>query len=400
MRVFGDGYDFSHDLLRESGVRGNQPAEDGGCCTGASPRAWNCSTPRIRTAVAAQLAEQYARAGRPERAVAYYRRAADVAAGRFAHAEAIRLHEKALSIIARPASRDGTGTARELAVLEAHGRTAQRHERLLVARICSRRWSARSRSPESLGRKDSTVSGLVALWGTRFVQGRTADSHRTATRALALADPASELSGQAHFAVGGSAVSLGMPAEGLRHLGLAAEAGRRCRLAEHRHPAPTCTERPGPRTPTGCSARTTTAVSGLPRGHRRWPGPTDDPYSLAVALAYGAITHQMRHDLPELRERRRRAARAVRPVWLRLLPRVGADPGRLVPRRDGRALDLARRGISNLKSEGAFARMPYWLSLLADLSGAGPPARRRPRRPSTPPSPPGASTTTCGGCPR
>ena len=34
----------------------------------------------------------------------------------------------------------------------------------------------------------------------------------------------SELSGQAHFAVGGPAVSLGMPAEGLRHLELAAGA--------------------------------------------------------------------------------------------------------------------------------------------------------------------------------
>ena len=28
----------------------------------------------------------------------------------------------------------------------------------------------------------------------------------------------------------------------------------------------------------------------------------DDPYNLAVALAYGAITHQMRHDLPGLKE--------------------------------------------------------------------------------------------------
>jgi hypothetical protein len=29
--------------------------------------------------------------------------------------------------------------------------------------------------------------------------------------------------------------------------------------------------------------------------------------------------------------------------------------------------DLVRRGIGNLKSQSAFARMPYWLSLLADL---------------------------------
>jgi hypothetical protein len=73
----------------------------------------------------------------------------------------------------------------------------------------------------SLGRTDSMVAGMTALWAAQFVQGRTADSHRTATRALDLADPESELGGQAHFAVGGSAVSLGMPAEGLNHLELA-----------------------------------------------------------------------------------------------------------------------------------------------------------------------------------
>ena len=38
-----------------------------------------------------------------------------------------------------------------------------------------------------------------------------------------------------------------------------------------------------------------------------------------------------------------------------------------MPRRRDRASTLARRGIGNLRSEGAFARMPYWLSLLADL---------------------------------
>ena len=117
MREFRDGYDFSHDLLRETAYAGISP-----------PRRWLLHR-RIAQGlellhaedtdgVAAQLAEQYARAGRPERAVAYYQRAADVAAGMFAHAEAIRLHEKALSIIAAmPAGRDRD--SRELAVLEA-----------------------------------------------------------------------------------------------------------------------------------------------------------------------------------------------------------------------------------------------------------------------------------------
>jgi hypothetical protein len=31
-------------------------------------------------------------------------------------------------------------------------------------------------------------------------------------------------------------------------------------------------------------------------------------------------------------------------------------------------IEMAQRGISNLKAEGSFARMPFWLSLLADLS--------------------------------
>ena len=206
VREFRDGYDFSHDLLRETAYAGISP-----------PRRWLLHR-RIAQglellhaedtdSVAAQLAEQYARAGRPERAMAYYRRAADVAAGMFAHAEEIRLHEKALSIIADlPPGQDRD--SRELAVLEAmaaplnarYGYSSPDVQQALERAITL---------AESLGRRDSTVAGLAALAGAQFVQGRTADSHRTATRALDLADPDSELAGQAHFTAGCSAFSLG-----------------------------------------------------------------------------------------------------------------------------------------------------------------------------------------------
>ena len=43
---------------------------------------------------------------------------------------------------------------------------------------------------ESLGRHDSVVAGLVALWASRFVQGRITDGYQMANRALALAGPA------------------------------------------------------------------------------------------------------------------------------------------------------------------------------------------------------------------
>src|SRR5262249_47774929 len=222
MREFGDGYDFSHDLLRETAYAAVSP-----------PRRWLLHRRIAQSlellhaedtdAVAAQLAEQYAHGGRPRGAGGAHPaggRAADVAADRFAHAEAIRLHGKALSVIAAmPAGRDRD--ARELAVLEAmaaplnarYGYSSPNLQRTLERSIDL---------AESLGSRDSLLTGLAGLWTSRFVQGRTADGYQVSTRALALVDPDSEVSGPAHFAVGGSAVSLGMPAEGLRHLGLAA----------------------------------------------------------------------------------------------------------------------------------------------------------------------------------
>ena len=372
MHEFGDGYDFSHDLLRETAYTHVSP-----------PKRWLLHR-RIAQAlellqaddidaVSAQLAEQYARGGRPARAVAYYRRAADVAAGRFAHAEAIRLDQQALSIVRNlPEGRDRD--ARELEVLEAmaaplnarYGYSSPELQQTLERSIAL---------AESLGRKDSILTGLVALWASRFVQGRIADGYQTATRALTLVDPESERSGPAHFAVGGSAVSLGMPAEGLRHLELTARLASGAMML---------------------SVGTRADVQGTAwAAHAHWLlGHDNDalsscnsaialaraiehPYSLAVALAYGSITHQMRNDLSELRdtvaELRALCERygfAYYREWVLILDGWS--------RSDESGLDLARRGISNLKSAGSLARMPYWLSLLAALSaGSGRPDAAR-----------------------
>jgi DNA-binding SARP family transcriptional activator len=361
MREFGEGYDFSHDLLRETAYAGISP-----------PRRWLLHR-RIAQglellhaddtdAVAAQLAAQYARGGRPGRAAAYYRRAADIAAGRFAHAEAIRLHRETLLIVrSLPEGREKD--RQELETLEAMAAPLTAMESYASPSL----QQTLERSivlAERLGRKDSELTGLVGLWASRFVQGRTADSYQVATRALALAEPDPGLAGQAHFAVGGSAVSLGMPAEGLRHLMLAA------RLAGGK-PSLSVGTRPDVHA---------TAWAA----HAHWLLGHDDealaacreaitmaeeighPYSLAVALAYGGITHQMRHDVPrlrgivdQLRELCQRYDFAYYREWALILDGWSA--------RDRQGTGLAERGVSNLKSAGAFARMPYWLSLLADL---------------------------------
>jgi DNA-binding SARP family transcriptional activator/tetratricopeptide (TPR) repeat protein len=361
MRELGDGYDFSHDMLREAAYAGVSP-----------PKRWLLHR-RIAQglellhaddtdAVAAQLAGQYARGGRGDRALAYYRRAADVAAGRFANAEAIRLHREALSITgAMPAGRGRD--SHELEVLEAmaaplnarYGYSSPGLQQALERSIAL---------AESLGRRDSTVTGLVALWTAQFVQGRTADSYQTATRTLSLVDPDSGLTGHAHFAVGGAALSLGMPAEGLRHLELAAKmAGGAVSL----------------------SVGTRPDVHGTAwAAHARWllghddealsscqeainlAREVDNPWSLAVALAYGGVTRQMRRDVPELkatvdelRELCDRYDFAYYREWALILDGWS--------RADEAGIGLAQHGIDNLKSQGSFARMPYWLSLLADL---------------------------------
>jgi DNA-binding SARP family transcriptional activator/tetratricopeptide (TPR) repeat protein len=371
IRDFRDGYDFSHDLLREAAYE-----------QVSRPKRWLLHRRVAQSlellhaddadAVSAQLAKQYARGGQPDRALAYYRRAADVAAGLFAHAEAIRLHKEALSIV-RGRTAGSARDSQELAVLEAmaaplnarFGYSSPELEQALQRSVAL---------AESLGRTDSLVTSLVGLWTSQFVHGRSADGYRTAARALALVDPGSEPSAAAHFAVGGSAVSLGRPAEALRHLELAARlasgagwlsVGTRpdvhaAAWAAHAHWLLGHDEE---------ALSSCAAAIDLARAIHH-------PYSLAVALAYGAITLQMRHDLPrlretvgELRELCERYGFAYYSEWGLILDGWSRTSRPSHPSRpDQSGIGLARQGVSGLKSQGSFARMPYWLSLLADLA--------------------------------
>ena len=363
MHEFGEGYDFSHDLLRETAYAQVSP-----------PKRWLLHR-RIAQAlellqaedidtVSAQLAEQYARGGRPD-----------------AGGGLLPARRRCRGRPVRPRRGDPAAPAGAVDRPQPAGGTRQG---LPASSKSWRPWPHRStpgtaiRPPElqqtlersialaeSLGRKDSTLTGLVALWASRFVQGRIADGYQTATRALALVDPGSELSGPAHFAVGGSAVSLGMPAEGLRHLELAAKlAGDAMML----------------------SVGTRADVQGTAwAAHAHWLlGHDDDALSschsaITLARAIGPPVQpgggaglrrhhppdarrlsELRGTVAELRELCERYGFAYYREWALILDGWS--------RADESGLDLARRGISNLKSAGSFARMPYWLSLLADLS--------------------------------
>jgi DNA-binding SARP family transcriptional activator/tetratricopeptide (TPR) repeat protein len=374
LREFGTGYDFSHDLLRDAAYAEVTPA-----------RRWLLHR-RVAQglellhaadvdAVAAQLAAQYARAGGQAKAVAYYRRAAQVAASRFAYAEAIRLYREGLSVIkAMPEGRDRDSL--ELSVLT--GLAAPLNAREGYASRALERGLQRSVAlAESLGRDSLVQAGLIALSATWYVQGRTADSHQVAARALALASPGSSAAGQARFVVGGTALQLGRPAEGLRNLTAAAGPGGQELLSVG-------TRADVHATAWGAHAHwllgddetaTRTSERAVDRARA-----IDDPYNLAIALAYSAITHQMREDLPqlrdvvaELRDLCQRYEFAYYREWALILDGWSAADGR-----GGEGTRLAELGIGNLKAQGAFARRPYWLSLLADLQAReGRPAAAR-----------------------
>jgi DNA-binding SARP family transcriptional activator len=363
LREHRGGYDFSHDLLRQAAYEAVSP-----------PRRWLLHRRLAQGLellhaghlddVAAQLADQYDRGGRPDRALAYFTRSAALAEAVFANVEALRHHRRCLELVsALPAGRDRD--ARELAVLRAmsaplnarHGYSSPELQRTL---------ERSATLAEKLGRRETVVESLVGLFAARIVQGETALAHEIAGRALAMSqgDVDPDLVAQAHFAFAGSAFHLGMPATGVEHFDLSSHLS-----------------------PDGVSLLFGTRLEVHARGwaaHAHWILGADDvalanctaavemarsidhPWSLTVALAYAAITHQLRDDreavrtaAAELTELCRRYEFAYYSEWAPILD-GWASGGE-------RGLVAITAGIATLRAHGSFARMPYWLSLQAEL---------------------------------
>ncbi|PVZ11147.1 ATP-binding protein [Actinomycetospora cinnamomea] len=361
VRETGPGYDFSHELLREAADALASP-----------PTRWLLHRRLAGAleelhadgldAVSARLARHHALGGRPERAVAAYRRAADVAASRFAHGEAIRLLREALGLV-RALPPGQHRDEEELAVRNAlaaplnarHGYASAAVRETLEASVAL---------AHRIGRRDAELSALVGLWTARFVGGAVIEADAIAARALAMVDAAPALAVPAHFAAGGSALGLGRLREGLRHFAVVAEAGDTVSLSVGSRP-----DVHG----AGWSAHAHWLLGDDDRARETAAGAVaaarriEHPYSLAIALAYEAVTHQLRDDrasveasVAELTELCERYGFAYYREWAPLLTGWA---------RGGRAgAESARRGIDGLRATGAFFRMPYWLTLVADIA--------------------------------
>ncbi|MDN5790579.1 MAG: AAA family ATPase [Micrococcales bacterium] len=357
----GRGYDFAHDLLREAAYQMVSP-----------PRRWLLHR-RLAQAlellyadnldtVAAQLAEQHDRSGRPERALPFYERAARRATALFAHAESVRLWQRCLDLIhALPASR--SRDQHEIEVLQEllPPMNAWRGYASAELETYERRTEALG---ERLGLVEVRCTAAIALFTATFVQGRIAESHEWGKRAMTWSQQRPELAAQAHLALAGSGLGLGLLPLADEHFRLA------CDLAGESDSLPIGT-------------RTEVHARGW-RAHTRWllgdevgaaaasaeavqrARLIDHPYSLTVALSYAAVTHQLLDEvsslgavLDELARLCDRYSFAYYGQWATVLTgwAEGGAPG----------LRTARRGIEALEQERSLTRMPYWLWLAADL---------------------------------
>jgi tetratricopeptide (TPR) repeat protein len=366
LRELGSGYDFSHDLLRDAAYATVSPAQRW-LLHRRLAQALELSAAGHEDELAVLLAEQYDRGGRPDRARAYYDRAAEVAAQRFAAPEAIRLRRKALGIIAaQPPGRQRD--QRELDCLLAMA--APLNASLGYSSPDLREVLERAvQLAEDIGSNRRLVTSLIGLWSSRFVQGDIVDSLRLGARALSVSSVDEVQVGEAHFAFAGSSLTLGRPAQAVEHFDIAHD---RCRGAE------------------SLAVGTMPEVHALAwSAHAHWMLGQHDvaqeraveaverarvfahPYSLEVAIAYAAITYQLLGDrdamqevLGELAALSSRFGFAYYSEWQLVLDGWlrGGDAG----------VAAQRRGIANLRSQRSLARMPYWLALQADsLAGSG-----------------------------
>jgi DNA-binding SARP family transcriptional activator/tetratricopeptide (TPR) repeat protein len=361
-------YDFVHDLLRATAYGEISPprrsllhrrvAEALGVAHGDDPGV-----------AAAAAAYHFERGDRPARAVPHHVLAAEVATGVFANQKAVRHYRRAADLLRQtPAGRDRD--ERELAIRAAMAAPLNAQHGYASTELQADLERVRDLA-EHLGDTRLQLISLVGLFGVRFVQGHVAESHEIALRSLQLSHLHPDVTGQAHFAVAGSATSLGRHEQSLPHFALAHEL---CYDA-----APSLA---GTRLEVHSRAWSAHALWLLGRYEdaRHWcdwaterAEEVEHPYSLALALAYAAITHQLRGDVDRTLESARRATEicdryefAYYGHWGQIMSGwcAGGAEG---------ALQI-REGLRRLRGQGALTRQPYYLSLLAQtLLSAGQP---------------------------
>jgi DNA-binding SARP family transcriptional activator/tetratricopeptide (TPR) repeat protein len=353
-------YDFIHDLLRATAYSEISPPRRSLLHRRVADalELIHAANPGV---AAAATAYHFERGERPDRAVPQHALAAEVATSVFANQRAVRHYRRAAELLRQtPAGSDRD--ERELAIRAAMAAPLNAQYGYASAELQANFERVRDLA-ERLGDTRLQLISLVGLFGVRFVQGHVAESHEIAGRSLELSHQHPDVTGQAHFAVAGSATSLGRHEQSLKHFALAHE------LCFDAEPALV-----GTRLEVHARAWCAHALWLLGRDEEalHWcdwatarAEECDHPYSLAVALGYAAITHQLRGDVDRALDSARRVQEicaryefAYYDHWGLILAGwcAGGTAG----------ADQIREGLGRLRDQGALTRQPYYLALLAE----------------------------------
>jgi len=359
-------YDFSHEALRAAAYEGIDPAR-----RRLFHRRVGRALERVHAAdtgpVSARLALHFEQGGETGRAVDAYRRAAHEAVAVYSHEEALRLLERALSLLGRlPPSveRDRRELELQLAkIIPA---------RSLGGYTASALDAAAARSADLADRladRGALYHALRSLQTTRFVSGHLTRALKLSERLQALARDIPERRAEGDHAMAGSLLTVGDLGGALDHF---------ARVERDYDPA---------------IDRNTISVFGADlsvfstawQAHAQWLAGLCDrarvssdravrlaealghPYSQALAHAYAAVFHHMQRD--------RRACLAHAAATSDICDRHGfayyvhwgrvlaawAEPGPMTSARIARL----RAAIDGLEGEGAAVRRPFYLSVLA-----------------------------------
>jgi len=311
--------------------------------------------------MAAVIAEQFGRAKQYRRAIDYHLAAAQQASVVFANKEATRQCRRGVDLLPRlPAGRHRDRMELKLR----HAMSAPINAQFGYASNKLRGELERSvELAEKLSDEPSLLWTLAGLFAVRYVQGNVAESFRIAERALELGERWPDAAGQAHFAYGGAATSLGRHAEALPHF----EASHMMSID---HPPSVVGTRPEVHG-RAWSAHTLWLL-GRSEEAVEWSDwaieraqQAEHPYSHAVALAYSGITHQLRRDV----ERTAESARKTQEICARYGFAYYCEWGVILEGwcMGGHAgIDQISRGVQSLRDQGALVRQPYYLGLLAE----------------------------------
>ncbi len=368
----GERWDFSHDRIREVAYSEIGPARRR-LLHRRIARALERIHAADRDPVSAAIAAHLERGGQPAAAIPFLERAADLAARQSATEEAIRCLTHALTLVdAISAGRDRDG--RELGL-----RTT------LLAPLTSARGYAAQDVQENLerivalataiNRGQVPVHWLWGLWSLHFVRGDFDAARASAEQAMAasLGDPSGRC--EAHHAMAGTLLGVGALVEARGHFEAALAAhddGAPARSvsgtdlavfirAHYAHVLCLVGE------PDAAAQQTDAAIARAERlGH---------PFSQLLALAYAAITHQMRDDVGRVEHYAaavlalsERHGFAYYDDWARIL--LGWTRGRTGDAAMG--VGMIEHGLRRLDAQRAMTRRPYYLSLLAEtLIAAG-----------------------------